>query len=172
MCLLAADRARSSRACAAEGANLQAAGELQVEKILHRGWTTRSGADQRAGRDLLGSPASLPERFRRLRAHMRDRLLFAVLSSTTSDCVETGLPQRAWVIHLGNRIDFVGRKAEGEPRARVDGATCSRRRQRVLDRTGGAAGRAAGGGLSRPRDRPDADAARPLQRDPAAAAAA
>ena len=124
VCLLADDKGNIVAEARAGGANLQAVGELEVEKVLHRVMEEAIGRPRRSclRPSVLASPAStVPMITRSLSAIMR-RIGYKARVVVVNDALvalEAGAPgQPGIVVISGTGSISYGRNARGEARAR------------------------------------------------------
>ena len=159
VCLLADEHGEILARARGEGANLQAVGELQVEKILHAVMEQAIG-DRRivpaaiclgiAGVDRPNDAAVVRGIMKRI--GLNSRILIVNDALIALEAGRAGAAGRR--DHLGHRLDRV--RAECRRRGGAIGrlGLCARRRgQRLLDRPGGAARGAARRGSQRGRAR-------------------
>ena len=170
VCQLADERGTLLAEARGAGANLQASGELHVEKVLHDVMEEAIGSSgARAGGHLPGdcrrrSARGLVDRcrhhasHRRARAHARRQRRARRARGRCARCARCG-------DHLGDRLYLLRPQRAERGRTRRRLGTCpGRRGQRILDRPGGAASGAARGGSPRPADRAHAAPAATLRR--------
>ena len=173
MCLLADEHGEIVAAPAA-GANLQAVGELQVEKVLHDVMEEAIG-DRRivpaaiclgiAGVDRPNDADVVRGIMKRIGYKAR-----IVIVNDALVALEAGAPGKPGVVIIsGTGSIAYGRNAAGEAARSGGWGLCARRRgQRLLDRPGGAARGAARSRPARAAHRADAMLLRPFRRVAAA----